>query len=92
MDAARLDEAAKYSIANENPATKDLALDHAIMFANEPFNEIIGPIRERGSLSGLVVRRGYIVAEWGDTRRVDMTFSVTKTFSRRSSAWRGSAA
>jgi CubicO group peptidase (beta-lactamase class C family) len=27
-----------------------------------------------------VVRRGYLVAEWGDPRRVDMTFSVTKSF------------
>ncbi|MFQ5744981.1 MAG: serine hydrolase domain-containing protein, partial [Acidobacteriota bacterium] len=27
-----------------------------------------------------VVRHGYIVAEWGDTRRVDMTFSVTKSY------------
>jgi CubicO group peptidase (beta-lactamase class C family) len=27
-----------------------------------------------------VVRKGYIVAEWGDTTKVDMTFSVTKTF------------
>jgi CubicO group peptidase (beta-lactamase class C family) len=26
------------------------------------------------------VRHGYIVAEWGDTERVDMTFSVTKSY------------
>ncbi len=80
MDSAALDDAAKYSIAHENPASKDLALDHAIMFAKEPFNEIAGPMKPRGALSGLVVRRGYVVAEWGDTRRVDMTFSATKTF------------
>lgn len=28
----------------------------------------------------MVLRRGYIVAEWGDIKRVDMTFSVTKSF------------
>jgi CubicO group peptidase (beta-lactamase class C family) len=28
----------------------------------------------------LIVRNGYIVAEWGEPSRVDMTFSVTKTF------------
>ena len=31
-------------------------------------------------LNGLVVHRGYIVAEWGDTARTDMTHSITKTF------------
>jgi CubicO group peptidase (beta-lactamase class C family) len=37
-------------------------------------------VQPRGSANGLVVRGGYIVAEWGDTSRVDMTFSVTKSF------------
>ena len=36
--------------------------------------------RPRAALNGLVVRRGVIVAEWGDTTRADMTHSVTKTF------------
>jgi CubicO group peptidase (beta-lactamase class C family) len=31
-------------------------------------------------LNGVIVRGGRIVAEWGDTARADMTFSVTKTF------------
>jgi len=80
MDASRVDEAIQYAIANENPATKDLGLDLVLTFGREPFGIAIGPTKERGSPSGLVVRHGYIVAEWGDTRRVDMTFSVTKTF------------
>ena len=28
----------------------------------------------------MIIRNGYVVAEWGDTKSVDMTFSVTKTF------------
>jgi CubicO group peptidase (beta-lactamase class C family) len=28
----------------------------------------------------MVVRRGYVVAEWGEPARVDMTFSMTKSF------------
>ena len=31
-------------------------------------------------MTGLVIRQGYIVAEWGEPERVDMTFSITKTF------------
>jgi len=81
MDAARLEEAVQFAIANENPATKDLAVDLATTFGrNEPFDTAIGPVQARGSANGLVVRRGYIVAEWGETSRVDMTFSVTKSF------------
>ena len=30
--------------------------------------------------NGLVLRGGRIVARWGDTRRVDMTFSVAKSY------------
>lgn len=81
MDPARLDEAIQFAVANENPATKDLAVDLATTFgAREPFDTPIGPMRARGAANGLVIRRGYIVAEWGETARVDMTFSVTKTF------------
>jgi len=80
MDKARLDDAIAYAGANENPSTKDLALDIALTFGREPYDAIVGPTQARGSLSGLVVRHGYIVAEWGPADRVDMTFSVTKTF------------
>lgn len=81
MDTGRLDEAVKYAVANENPAPKDLALDMATTFgASEPFDTPIGPVKMRGAANGLVVRHGYLVAEWGDPKRVDMTFGVTKTF------------
>ncbi len=81
IDAAKLDAAIKFAIARENPGNKDLAVDLATTFgAREPFDTPIGPTKPRGALNGLVVRRGYIVAEWGETERVDMTFSVTKSF------------
>jgi CubicO group peptidase (beta-lactamase class C family) len=80
MDAARLSEAVKFAVANENPATKDLAVDLATTFGREPFDTPIGPVKPRGAANGLVIRHGYIIAEWGDPQRVDMTFSVTKTF------------
>jgi CubicO group peptidase (beta-lactamase class C family) len=81
MDKAKLDEAVAFALANENPATRDLALDLMLTIgAREPYDALVGPTAPRGSLNGLVVRRGYVVAEFGDTSRVDMTFSVTKTF------------
>jgi CubicO group peptidase (beta-lactamase class C family) len=80
MDAARIDEAVQVSIARENPGPKDMTLFLNGSFAKEPFNAIIGPIRDRGGAGGVIIRHGYIVAEWGDPKRVDITNSVTKTF------------
>ncbi|HVL68254.1 MAG TPA: serine hydrolase [Vicinamibacterales bacterium] len=80
FDAVRLQAAIEFALKSENPATKDLAVDLATTFGREPFDTPIGPIQPRGSLNGLIIRHGYVVAEWGDTARVDMTFSVTKSF------------
>jgi CubicO group peptidase (beta-lactamase class C family) len=81
LDAAALEGAIKFAIANESPAPRDQVLAHAQSFGQaEAFDALIGPTRERAALNGLVIRGGYVVAEWGDTRRVDMTYSVTKTF------------
>ncbi|HKV04601.1 MAG TPA: serine hydrolase [Candidatus Acidoferrales bacterium] len=81
MDADRVNEAVKQAVASENPATKEMTLDLATTFgAREPYFTAIGPVKNRGGASGLITRHGFIVAEWGDPKRVDMTFSVTKTF------------
>ncbi|HEX2091120.1 MAG TPA: serine hydrolase [Longimicrobiaceae bacterium] len=80
MDSARLAEAVAFARSRENPAPRNLEIAHAQSFGREPFGEVVGPFRERGDLTGIVVRNGYIVAEWGDPHRVDMTFSVTKSF------------
>ena len=81
MDAAGLADAIKFAIANENPGPRDPVIAHAQTFgATEPFDALVGPVKERGALNGLVIRGGYVVADWGETTRVDMTHSVTKTF------------
>jgi hypothetical protein len=81
MSTALLSEAIEFAVGNESDAPKDLALAHELSpFAREPFGFRIGPTTVRAPLNGLVVRGGYIVAEWGETTKVDMTFSVTKTF------------
>jgi CubicO group peptidase (beta-lactamase class C family) len=81
MSQARLDEAIAFHRANENTNTKDLSVDIPNTFRNEaPYNTVIGPTMERTGANGLVIRRGKVVASWGDIARPDMTFSVTKTF------------
>jgi CubicO group peptidase (beta-lactamase class C family) len=80
MRSALVDQAVQTAIATENPAPKNMVLFLNGSFNKEPFNTIIGPIKDRGPASGLITRHGYIVAEWGDPKRVDITHSVTKTF------------
>lgn len=41
---------------------------------------VLGPTKPRGGVNGLILRHGYIVAEWGDIHRPDMTHSITKSY------------
>jgi CubicO group peptidase (beta-lactamase class C family) len=81
MNAALLAEAVKAAASREIAGNRDLSLNLATTFGrNEPFDAAIGPVKPRGAPSGVIVKGGYIVAEWGEPSRVDMTFSVAKTF------------
>src|ERR1700751_2138414 len=77
---ALLKQAIDFAVAGETKAPRDLVMNHYQTFGREPFGYAIGPIRERGEPTGLIIRRGYVVAEWGEPLRVDMTHSVTKSF------------
>jgi CubicO group peptidase (beta-lactamase class C family) len=80
LDPAGVRAAVEVALASESPAPRDLLENHRRGFGREPHGEAVGPFRERGDPTGLIVRRGYIVAEWGEPHRVDVTFSVTKSF------------
>jgi CubicO group peptidase (beta-lactamase class C family) len=80
LDAAALEAAVSFARSNEADAPRDLLEAHYRGFAREPFGEAVGPFRTRGPQTGVIVKDGYIVAEWGAPERVDMTFSVTKSF------------
>jgi len=80
MDPALVDQAIQTALASETQGPKDMVLFLQNSFGKEPFDAIVGPVKDRGGASGLITRHGYIVAEWGDPKRVDITNSVTKTF------------
>ena len=80
MDPAGVRAAVEYALAHETSVERDQELSQAQSFGREPFGGGIGPFKVRAGPAGLIVRNGYIVAEWGDTHRVDMTHSVTKSF------------
>lgn len=80
FDSAKLKSAIDFAIENEAKAPRNLELAHYQTFGREPFGEAVGAFKERGDMTGIIIKNGYIVAEWGDVNRVDMTFSVTKSF------------
>jgi CubicO group peptidase (beta-lactamase class C family) len=80
MNPALVNEAVQLAIAADTPGPHDMTQFLTNSFGKEPFFSLIGPIKDRGPASGLITRHGYIVAEWGDPKRADITNSVTKTF------------
>lgn len=80
LNAAKLDEAISFSIANESKNPRNMEVSHYQSFGKEPFGVGIGPFAERGAPTGLIIYKGYIVAQWGEPERCDMTHSVTKSF------------
>jgi CubicO group peptidase (beta-lactamase class C family) len=80
MSKALLDSAVQFALRHENKVEKDLRIANIKAYSREPGYKIIGPIKERGGPAGLVIKNGYIVAQWGDIHRVDMTYSVTKSY------------
>ncbi len=83
---SRLQDAIDFAVASESPWPRSLYYPDGSYVGNRewdekgPWTEIVGPVRERGGPAGLVLKGGRIVAEWGDTSRTDMTFSIAKSY------------
>ena len=74
MDAARLDAAISFAKTRETNIPSDFSAQEKI------FGTLLGPIpKSRAATNGIVIRNGYLVAEFGDTSAVDPTYSVAKS-------------
>ena len=80
INKVKLDEAVEFAMKNEYSGSRDLRIAILKGFEKEPFHEILGPTKKREGPSGMILKNGYLVSSWGDTKRVDMSFSVTKSF------------
>jgi len=81
LDSSLLQEAITWAQSHESKEPRDLKKAHYLSaFGREPFGYPVGPLKERGPQTGLIIRNGYIVAEWGEPGRVDQTFSMAKSF------------
>ena len=81
MDSVLLQEAVAYAQTHESKESRDLKQAfYQGGFGREPFGYPVGPLKERGPATGLIIKNGYIIAEWGEPARVDQTFSMAKSF------------
>ncbi|NCF29878.1 MAG: serine hydrolase [Gammaproteobacteria bacterium] len=83
MDAEKLAKAVAFAEAAETTWPTDLSRGlNSETASNEPppWNKVLGPTKDRGGPNGVLLRSGKIAARWGDTRRVDMTFSIAKSY------------
>ena len=75
--------AVAYHRAHESQWARDFMTRSGrfIGVADEPADsEVLGPVKPREDPNGLVIRHGFIAAEWGDTARSDMSFSIAKSY------------
>lgn len=75
-----IDSAVRFHQAHEATAPRDQELGQSITFGREPYGEGVGAFDTRGEATGVILHRGYIIAEWGDPTAVEMTHSVSKSF------------
>jgi len=65
-----LDSAVTLALSSENKVERDLRIANMKSYSREPGYKIVGQMKLRGGPAGLVIRNGYIVAQWGDINRV----------------------
>ncbi len=84
IDPEKLQTAVTFAENNESTWPRDLADAGSVpgltQIEPEPLNKFLGPLKPRGGPAGLLLRGGKIAAEWGDPSRVDMTFSIAKSY------------
>ncbi len=84
FDAGRLADAVGFAEAHESAWPRDLGdrgeTPGLTEIEPEPWNAILGPLKNRGEPAGLIIRGGRVAAQWGDPDRVDMTFSIAKSY------------
>ncbi|MGK6352289.1 serine hydrolase domain-containing protein [Parapedobacter sp. DT-150] len=80
LDAQAIAQAVDFAESHEAKTVREGPLAQFHSFGKEPLSDPIGPLKDRGGATGLIIYKGYLVAEWGNPSRVDITHSVTKSF------------
>ncbi|MEU5273572.1 hypothetical protein AB0G77_34690 [Streptomyces hygroscopicus] len=78
-DAEAVAQAARRQAERPVPGIEDMAACLAAQVADGSHREVIGPLLDGQGASGVIVRRGTVIASWGDPTRVEMAYSATKS-------------
>ena len=83
-DETKLAAAVQFFEDHESSWPRDLADSNVLPGLNQteppPWNEILGPLKNRDGPAGLLLKDDKIVTSWGDIHNVDLTFSVAKSY------------
>lgn len=79
VDREALATAVRAQAARPVPGVEDMATYLAAQVADTSHREVRGPLLNGGGASGVVVRRGTVIASWGDPAREEMAYSATKS-------------
>jgi CubicO group peptidase (beta-lactamase class C family) len=77
----KLRQAVQFAIDHESPW--DRSVDGAWgVHRNDPppWNRLLGPVHDRGPVSGAISVDGRVLTAWGEPDRADLTFSIAKTY------------
>jgi len=85
FDPDALDRAVALAEASETEWPRDMYIDGRFVGSvhvndQPPYDQPMGPVVPRKGAAGMILRGGKLVAEWGDTLREDMTFSIAKSY------------
>jgi CubicO group peptidase (beta-lactamase class C family) len=78
-----IDFQAAISFANAHESTWDRSVD-GVWGVHQgdppPWNRLLGPVHDRGPVSGAIMLDGQVLSTWGEPERADLTFSIAKTY------------
>jgi CubicO group peptidase (beta-lactamase class C family) len=79
VDPARVERAVRDQADRPVPGAEHMESYLAGAVSDVSRREVVGPLLNGGGASGVVLRRGALIASWGDPARTEMAFSATKS-------------
>jgi CubicO group peptidase (beta-lactamase class C family) len=81
MQNRKLEQAVQFAVDHETPWTRKIDDKWGIHHEDPPpWNRLLGPLHDRGPVSGTIVLNGKTLTSWGEPDRADVTFSIAKTY------------
>jgi CubicO group peptidase (beta-lactamase class C family) len=81
MQKTLLEQAIQFSVDHESIWDREVTGNWGVHLQDPPpWNRLLGPVHDRGPVSGTILVNGEKQISWGEPDRADLTFSVAKTY------------